>query len=664
MAIWGFGLRAKSILALILACLVALTPASLIGWQVLESVRHHFGEAYAKNLTLLKRQSILAPISHDLTLAIRLANSEITRQWLRDEANAENKSLFFREAEGYRADFKNHGYFLASEGSHAFYFNDEKKEYSEAARYTLDAEKPADSWFFSTLKQTEPYNINVNDDAHLQITQVWLNILIQDKGRRLGVAGTGIDLSTFLKAFIESSETGVTPMIISRTGAIQAHRDRTLIATNQAATQASANQTLAGQFTEQKTQQALLAAMSQAEQNPEDVASFYGQLAGREQLITLAYIPELKWHVVTAIDLQSAQVLDQHWLNTALIALVVLLSVLLLAFAYAVDKLVLRPLRKLQESASEIARGNFDVSLPPSSRDELGDLREAFGIMAKQVRQNTEALESQVKARTQALEAANADMQRAHKQINDSIDYASLIQKAILPNKQLDQQLGPHHFVLWRPRDVVGGDFYIFRSEGQQHLLGVVDCAGHGVPGALMTMLARAALDHAINHYGLNSPASILTHMDRTMRNMLQDCDLPRAIATNMDIGLVLVDREQQCLRFAGAKIGLYWSNGEEVGEIKGGRRAIGDRKMGEYADTEIATQPNVTYYLSTDGFLDQAGGELGFGFGNTRFAQFLRAHARLPMTEQAQALDNELTRYRGEYPQRDDITILSFRFD
>ena len=213
-------------------------------------------------------------------------------------------------------------------------------------------------------------------------------------------------------------------------------------------------------------------------------------------------------------------------------------------------------------------------------------------------------------------------------------------------------------------RDVVGGDFYIFRSEGERHVLGVIDCAGHGVPGALMTMLARAALDQAIVRMGIDAPAGILTQTDRLMRDMLSSCNLPRGIATNMDAGLAFVDQRERKLRYAGAKISLYWSDGEQVGEIKGVRRAIGDRRVGQYVDTEIDMLSGVTYYLATDGFLDQAGGELGYGFGNSRFARLLRAHARLPMAEQARALDEELERYRGSLPQRDDITVLSFRFD
>ena len=189
MATWGFGLRAKSMLALVLACLLALAPASLIGWQILDSVRNHFGEAYARNLTQLKRQRILAPISRDLALSKRLANSEITRQWLMDEDNPKLRTQFFREAEGYRFDLSSRSYFLTSKGSKGFYFNDDQKALSDQPRYTLSVDKPSDSWFFSTLQQPELFNINVNYDAHLQITQVWLNMQIRVRDRVLAITG-------------------------------------------------------------------------------------------------------------------------------------------------------------------------------------------------------------------------------------------------------------------------------------------------------------------------------------------------------------------------------------------------------------------------------------------------------------------------------------------
>ncbi|MBG6081412.1 serine phosphatase RsbU (regulator of sigma subunit) [Rubrivivax gelatinosus] len=664
MATWGFGLRAKSILALVAACLLALLPASLLGWQLVEGVRDYFGEAYARNYTQLKREQILGLLDRELALAKRLAGSQLTRQWLADEDAPAKKTLALREAEAFRLDLHDHAYFIASGISGHFFFNDDSKPFSAQPRYTLDAAKAEDSWFFATLRRPEDYNINVNVDVPLQITMVWFNVVIRDRDRAIGVAGAGLNLREFLAEFINTEEAGVTPIILARSGAIQAHRDTKLISTNQAGSTARAEQTLAGQLADAVDRAELGRAMENAAARPGQVASFWATLDGRRQLLALSYVPELKWYVVTAVDLKTAQVLDGDWLRTAVLVVVGTLALLLTAFALAVHRLVIHPLRRLHRSATAISHGDFQVSVPADGRDEIADLGRAFATMAEKLRAYTENLEREVQERTQALEAANRDMRAAHQKISDSIDYASLIQRAILPARQLTQQLGEHHFVLWRPRDVVGGDFYVFRADGPRYLIGVVDCAGHGVPGALMTMLARAALDHAMSEAGIASPAEVLRRTDAAMRAMLQDTPLPRAIATNMDAGLVCVDLENRRMVYAGAKIPLFWSDGETLASVPGGRRAIGDRRQGEYSDEVVPLRPGTTYTLVTDGYLDQSGGELGYGFGNARFASLLREVARRPLREQAQALEQALGEYQGEHSQRDDITILSFRFD
>jgi serine phosphatase RsbU (regulator of sigma subunit) len=220
------------------------------------------------------------------------------------------------------------------------------------------------------------------------------------------------------------------------------------------------------------------------------------------------------------------------------------------------------------------------------------------------------------------------------------------------------------HFVLWHPRDGVGGDFYLFRRDDTGYLVGVVDCAGHGVPGALMTMLARAAFTEAMNRFGIGSPAALLTQADATLREMVQQSEMPSSVATNLDAGLVYVDTRHGHLRFSGARIGLHWSDGTSVEEIRGGRRALCDRRQGVYRDYTMEAEPRVTYYMVTDGYLDQAGGEHGFGFGNTRFAELLRALAREALEKQAEVLERTLADYQGDHEQRDDITVLSFRVD
>jgi serine phosphatase RsbU (regulator of sigma subunit) len=664
MKIRRLGLRGKSIAALALVCLLALIPAGVLAWIALDSVRTHFGEAYARNFTQLNRQRILAPVSRDLALSQRLADSVVTRQWLLDEHNPEKRALFFEEAEGYRKDFRDHSYFLINSLSRSYYFNDAGKPFSAEPRYTLDPGKADDRWFFNTMQDTEAYNINVNVDLKLRVTRVWLNVIVRDGARKIGLAGTGLDLSSFLHEFITLDEAGVTPMIINADGAIQAHPDERLIAYGSATGSTAQLRTLGSLLHDSDERTALGAAIKQATETPGEVTLLWATLDGREQLLALAYIPELKWHIVTAVDLRVARVIEGGWIGTATTALVVLLLALLAAFGYAVERLVLRPLRSLQQSAGAIAEGRYDVALPPAGADELGDLTRTFDTMATQVRQHTAQLEQRVSERTAELERANVEMVAAHKQINDSIDYASLIQRATLPNQRLAQVLGERHFVLWRPRDVVGGDFYLFRTEGTHNVIGVVDCAGHGVPGALMTMLARSALDHAMNEVGLESPATILTHTDTALRDMLRESELPRAIATSMDAGIVSIDTEARTLRYAGARMTLYWSDGARVWAAKGGRRALLDRRSGHYENTDLQLAPGCTYYLTTDGFLDQAGGELGFGMGNARFTELLRAHAQLPMQEQAAALDEALQAYRGAHAQRDDVTVLSFRFE
>ncbi len=159
-------------------------------------------------------------------------------------------------------------------------------------------------------------------------------------------------------------------------------------------------------------------------------------------------------------------------------------------------------------------------------------------------------------------------------------------------------------------------------------------------------------------HGGREQVDALLTHPD------IRAISFVGSVAVGQHVYRTGTAHLKRVQAFAGAKISLYASDGEEVQELKGARRAIGDKRRGDYRNIEVPLAPGWTFYLSTDGFLDQAGGEHGFGFGSRRFADMLRDHARQPLPEQAEAFVATLAEYQGEHPQRDDITILSFRFD
>jgi len=313
---------------------------------------------------------------------------------------------------------------------------------------------------------------------------------------------------------------------------------------------------------------------------------------------------------------------------------------------------VVEPLSRLVRQANVIASTDTNELLTLRGNDEIGRLTEAFNAVLMRQRQAYDLVDS-----------AHQRLKDVTKQVDDSIQYAALLQKSILPNRQLRERFGNDHFILWQPRDTVGGDYYVFHEEGGRCLAGVADCAGHGVSGAMMTMLARAGIDRSIQLKGIASPAAVLQATNEGMHSILSEAQLSRGIATTMDVGLVLIDSESRSLRFAGAKISLYWSDGKTVDFIKGDNRSLWDRRTGDYHDHDVPLSPGFTYYLTTDGFLDQAGGEHGFGLGSDRFSQWILEHSCKPLADQHEAFSKALDVFKGDHPQRDDITMLSFRF-
>ena len=333
--------------------------------------------------------------------------------------------------------------------------------------------------------------------------------------------------------------------------------------------------------------------------------------------------------------------------------LTLLLVVLAIISYQIIARRIIRPIGRLVREASCIESDDMSSLLTIRSNDEISRLAQAFNTVLGKMRQ---AIISG--------DIANQKLMEANRQIAASIDYAGLLQRSILPDRQLQETFGEDHFILWLPRDTVGGDYYIFHSEGGHCLAGVADCAGHGVSGAMMTMLARAGIDRSILEVGITSPAAVLSCTDTAMRNLLHGARLSKSIATSMDIGLVRLDFYRKSLRFAGAKISLYWSDGETMHVVRGDNRAICDRRVGTYTDHDLPLQTNCTYYLTTDGLLDQSGGEHGFSLGTEQFTQWLIHLAREPLAIQRQSIAAALEAFRGSHPQRDDITILSFRFN
>jgi len=346
----------------------------------------------------------------------------------------------------------------------------------------------------------------------------------------------------------------------------------------------------------------------------------------------------------------------------SLLAVIGMISILL-------NRLVLAPLARLTRSAGAIATGDYTIRLRNTRGDEIGQLTKAFNHMAETVHDYTETLEQRVNERTEELRQSNEQLGVVNRQVMDSIQYASLLQSAILPDERtMARRLGDV-FALWRPRDVVGGDFYVFRELGSDpdgdFLIGVVDCSGHGVPGAFMTMMVNAVLDHVVSENEGGDPAAILGGVNRLVRAALaRGRENPR-FDNGLDIGLCLVRPGAGELVFSGGRIGLHVVDPEgSVSEIKGDAQSLGYRRSRidhVFTSHRVPLAAGAEFYMTTDGFLDQAGGPRGFGFGNRRFDAMLLEQRGKPMAERKAAFARTLADYQGDHAQRDDITLLGF---
>ncbi|MDQ2105561.1 SpoIIE family protein phosphatase [Azospirillum isscasi] len=340
----------------------------------------------------------------------------------------------------------------------------------------------------------------------------------------------------------------------------------------------------------------------------------------------------------------------------SLVTAIVIISVML-------NRVVLGPLRRLTQAAQAVSRGDYGARLATEREDEIGVLTKTFNRMAETVQDYTQTLESRVQERTEAL----ADINR---RIMDSINYAQLIQSSILPKPEVMEGGLAEHFVLWRPRDVVSGDFYYYREVEDGFLIGVADCTGHGVPGAFMTMTASAVLNNVVDSMGAADPAALLAMVDGKVRAALhQDGDAASwegGFDNGLDLALCHVQPAQGRLVYAGARLPLTVAGAEGgLTEIRADRRSLGYRSAGptpDFTNHSLELRSGQTFYICTDGLTDQCGGERGRSFGKRRLHGVVEECSALPLDRQKERIESSLSGFQGDRPQRDDITMVGFR--
>jgi len=272
-----------------------------------------------------------------------------------------------------------------------------------------------------------------------------------------------------------------------------------------------------------------------------------------------------------------------------------------------------------------------------------------------------EILEEKVRERTAEVVFVNNELVMKNKDITDSILYASRIQNALLPPDLPIENT----FVMFKPRDIVSGDFFWYLSEGNKHWIAAVDCTGHGVPGAFMSIIGFNSLNTIIKELGITKPSEILDRLDVEVSKTLHQYNPDDQIHDGMDIALVCYDSKTKIIEYSGA-FNPFWivRNGELI-ETRANRFAIGLMPGLEksFTNNEIAIESGDNIYLFSDGYADQFGGSSGKKLKVGSFKELILKINQHSTPMQKQILENYFDEWKGNHFQVDDVLVIGWKF-
>ena len=533
--------------------------------------------------------------------AVMLAEDPAAVAWVAGAENDERLGRYVKDKITKIAG--NHDY------SNAFVVSAITKNYWAEGSRLIDVMSdidPDDSWFFDTLKAGRPVELNIDSNKERGGTFVFVNALMGDRNKPIAVVGVGLNLKEISQEF-QGYKIGTRSQLWLADGQWKIHLSEDVEHIG----------LYLNDFVPPALSERIVKDAGRAAAKPM-VVEYVDRRGETVDLIYLS-MKSTDWKLVFQMPREeSIAILNNIRLHT-LIAGTVSLIVIVFIFFF-ISTRIANPLKRA------IALG--------------------------------QELEKQVAARTLELEQKNV-------KIMDSIDYAQRLQESILPAQTDLAAMFADYFVFWQPRDQVGGDFYwIRRIDENRGLIAVIDCTGHGVPGAFMTMAVNSILDNITTTVN-DDPATILTELNRRVKETLHRSD-PRGLADDgLDIGLCYWEDGRRIV-FAGAKISLFISRMGQVQLIRGNNKSLGYRRSKpdlSFNNNEWLLEAGDVFYLTSDGFIDQNGGDRDYPFGRKRFIDTLSGLSGQSLSQQRDGLIAAWQSYMGEEMQRDDVTVFGFTF-
>ena len=331
---------------------------------------------------------------------------------------------------------------------------------------------------------------------------------------------------------------------------------------------------------------------------------------------------------------------------------------ILLGIIYLIVRWRLNALMKEKEKLEQLVRER--TAEIQQQKEEILAQAENLKIINEELKQKNE----EIKVVLEQLEQANQRIQQEHKHVTDSITYAKKIQIALIQRQRKLGTYFPENFVLFQPKDVIGGDFYIFERMQDKLVLGLHDATGHGVPGALVSMLAYSFITQILSR-NPQTPAEVLEALREELTNIFVGNETKRPIYDGLDMALCLIDPKSHKLLFSGAHMPVIIVRGQDLIELKGSKNFIGYSNYAvPFDNQEIELLDGDKIYLFSDGYYDQFSSEKHVKFYRRNFYKLLISIADLPFDEQLVILQKTFEEWKGDEIQTDDVTVIGVKVD
>jgi len=347
---------------------------------------------------------------------------------------------------------------------------------------------------------------------------------------------------------------------------------------------------------------------------------------------------------------------SSKFVTRAIILLAAGVVLLLTLIVLLVVNGVTRALSKTIRYAETVSRGDLEAELTVRREDEVGVLARSLNDMVDSLKQMISVAKDKTREAEEATET-----------IVQGINYASKIQRDLLPRNYAFDKAFKDYFIIWKPRDIVGGDIFWLKNFEQGTILCACDCTGHGTSGAMLTMLVVSALESSVWPANCNDPADIIWQIEQKLVSNFSVNSGERnlgEIQDGCDLAVLFIARDGS-VSVSSGHIPVFICDGKEVRQIKGQKIAVGEGRLKSKAEinvTRIEANPDNTFYIGTDGLFDQPGGPLSIPFGYKTFNRLVMENHNEKLSVLSDKIWDAFEKYRGDEIRVDDIQLISFK--